>query len=110
MGRIKIPPLNEKGKKRIRLFLVRMDLAKRAEDAEGRSHCVFVHQAHASAYSFFPVDSDGVVQDGIGRTTGTGLRMIVVHAITKHGPLAKQDEGFPVREGWLMAMEIVRRR
>ncbi|CAM9519091.1 unnamed protein product, partial [Sphacelaria rigidula] len=28
-------------------------------------------------------------QDGIDRTTGKGLRMIMVHAITKHRPLAK---------------------
>lgn len=108
-GRIKIPPLNEQRKNRIRLFLVKMDLAKRAEDA-GLAVIVymdesFVHQAHASAYSFFPVDSNGVVQDGIGRSTGKGLRMIMVHAITKHGPLAKQEEGFPIREGWFKAKE-----
>eukprot|EP00903_Cladosiphon_okamuranus_P012038 g11303.t1 len=38
--------------------------------------------------------------DGIGRTTGKGLRMIMVHAITKWGPLAKLCDGFPIEEGW----------
>ncbi|CAM9882425.1 unnamed protein product, partial [Ectocarpus sp. 4 AP-2014] len=101
-GRIKIPPLNEERKNRIRLFLVKMDLAKRAEDA-GVAVIVymdesFVHQAHGSAYSYFPSDDKGVVQDGIGRTTGKGLRMIMVHAITRHGPLAELQEGFPIPE------------
>lgn len=108
-GRIKIPPLNEERKNRIRLFLVKMDLAKRAEDA-GVAVIVymdesFVHQAHGSAYSYSPSDDKGVVQDGIGRTTGKGLRMIMVHAITKHGPLAELQEGFPIREGWFKAKE-----
>ncbi|CAB1120439.1 unnamed protein product [Ectocarpus sp. CCAP 1310/34] len=61
----------------------------------------FVHQAHGSAYSYFPSDDKGVVQDGTGRTTGKCLRMIMVHAITKHRPL----EGFPIREGWFKAKE-----
>ncbi|CAB1118710.1 unnamed protein product [Ectocarpus sp. CCAP 1310/34] len=100
--RIKIPPLNEERKNRIRLFLVKMDLAKRAEDA-GVAVIVymdesFVHQAHGSAYSYFPSNDKGVVQDEIGRTTGKGVRMIMVHAITKHGPLAELQEGFPIRE------------
>ncbi|CAB1120820.1 unnamed protein product [Ectocarpus sp. CCAP 1310/34] len=108
-GRIKIPPLNEERKNRIRLFLVKMDLAKRAEGA-GVAVIVymdesFVHQAHGSAYSYFPSDDTGVMQDGIGRTTGKGLRMIMVHAIAKHGPLAELQERFPIREGWFKAKE-----
>ncbi|CAM9886349.1 unnamed protein product, partial [Hapterophycus canaliculatus] len=95
-GRIKTPPLNAERLARIRLFLVEMDLAKKAENS-GLAVIVymdesFVHQAHGSSYSYFPSDEDGVVQDGIGRPTGQGLRMIMVHAITKWGPLAKTAE------------------
>lgn len=76
-GRIKTPPLDADRLARIRRFLVEMDIAKRAEDA-GLAVIVymdesFVHQAHGSPYSYFPSDEDGVVQDGIGRTTGKGL-------------------------------------
>ncbi|CAB1111725.1 unnamed protein product [Ectocarpus sp. CCAP 1310/34] len=103
-GRIKTPRLDAARLARIRRFLVEMDIAKRAEDA-GLAVIVymdesFVHQAHGSPYSYFPSDEDGVVQDGIGRTTGKGLRMIMVHAITKWGPLAKLCDGFPIEEGW----------
>ncbi|CAB1121123.1 unnamed protein product [Ectocarpus sp. CCAP 1310/34] len=103
-GRIKTPPLNAERLARIRRFLVEMVMAKRAEDA-GLAVIVymdesFVHQAHGSPYSYFPSDDDGVVQDGIGRTTGKGLRMIMVHAITKWGPLAKLCDGLPIEEGW----------
>ncbi|CAM9976181.1 unnamed protein product [Ectocarpus sp. 8 AP-2014] len=103
-GRIKTPPLNAERLARIRRFLVEMDMAKAAEDA-GLAVIVymdesFVHQAHGSPYSYFPSDEDGVVQDGIGRTTGKGLRMIMVHAITKWGPLAKLCDEFPIEEGW----------
>ncbi|CAB1103515.1 unnamed protein product [Ectocarpus sp. CCAP 1310/34] len=103
-GRIKTPPLNAERLAPIRRFLVEMDTAKRAEDA-GLAVIVymdesFVHQAHGSPYSYFPSDDDGVVQDGIGRTTGKGLRMIMVHAITKWGPLAKLCDGLPIEEGW----------
>ncbi|CAN0419128.1 unnamed protein product [Ectocarpus fasciculatus] len=103
-GRIKTPPLNAERLARIRRYLVEMDMAKRAEDA-GLAVIVymdesFVHQAHGSPYSYFPSDENGVVQDGIGRTTGKGLRMIMVHAITKWGPLAKFCDGFPIEEGW----------
>lgn len=99
-GRIKTPPLDADRLARIRLFLVEMDLAKKAEDA-GLAVIVymdesFVHQAHGSAYSYFPSDEHGVVHDGIGRTTGKGLRMIMVHTITKWGPLAQVSDGFPI--------------
>ncbi|CAB1096826.1 unnamed protein product [Ectocarpus sp. CCAP 1310/34] len=109
-GGIKIPPLNEERKNRIRLFLVEMNLAKRVEDA-GVAVIVsidesFVHHAHGSAYScYFPSDDKGVVQDGIGRTTGKGLRIFMVDAITVHRPSAELKEGFPIREGWFKAKE-----
>ena len=108
-GRIKTPPLDADRLARIRQFLVQMDLVKSAEDA-GQAVFVymdesFVHQAHGSAYSFFPSDEDGVVQDGMGRTSGKGLRMIMVHAITKWGPLAKLCDGFPIEEGWFKTKE-----
>lgn len=56
-------------------------------------------------------DKDGVVHDGFGRTTGEGLRMIMVHAFTKFGPLVARvpvpsdeiDEsarGFLIEEGY----------
>ncbi|CAB1117802.1 unnamed protein product [Ectocarpus sp. CCAP 1310/34] len=60
----------------------------------------FVHQAHGSPYYYFASDENGVVQDGIGRTTGKSLRMIMVHAVTKWAPLAKFCDGFPIEEGW----------
>ena len=64
----------------------------------------FVHQLHGSAYSYFFMDEAGVVQDGVGRTSGKGLRLIMVHAITKDGPLVSLDaEGFPIAEGWFKA-------
>ncbi|CAB1108957.1 unnamed protein product [Ectocarpus sp. CCAP 1310/34] len=96
-GRIKTPPLNAER-------LVEMDMAKRAENA-GLAVIVytdesFVHQAHGSPYSYFPSDENGVVQDGIGRKTRKGLRMSMVHAITKWGALAKFCDGFPIEEGW----------
>ncbi|CAB1110903.1 unnamed protein product [Ectocarpus sp. CCAP 1310/34] len=95
--RIKTPPLNAER-------LVEMDMAKRAENA-GLAVIVytdesFVHQAHGSPYSYFPSDENGVVQDGIGRKTRKGLRMSMVHAITKWGALAKFCDGFPIEEGW----------
>lgn len=90
---------------RIRQFLVYRGIAERAEDGGLTVNVytdeIFVHQAHGFAYySFFASIEDGVVQDDIGRTTGKGLRMIVVHAITKHGPLATYDQGVPIEAGW----------
>ena len=36
----------------------------------------------------------------LGRTTGTGMRMIIVHAITTHGPFVSCDSnGVPIQEG-----------
>ncbi|CAM9849405.1 unnamed protein product, partial [Sphacelaria rigidula] len=58
-----------------------------------------VHQLR-SAYSYFLADENGVVQDGIGRTSATGLRLIMVHAITEEGPLVSlADGGQPIEEG-----------
>ena len=104
-GRIKTPPLDGKRLARIRRFLVEMD---RAVKEENKDEAVivymdesFVHQAHGSAYSYFFTDENGVVDDGFGRTTGKGLRMIMVHAITKHGPLVSRDSNVvPIQEGW----------
>lgn len=80
-GRIKTPPADEVWKSRIRPFFAKMDLAERAEEAEEVVIVYmdesFVQQAHGSAYSFFPSDEDGVVQDGIDRTTGKGLPIIL---------------------------------
>ena len=60
-----------------------------------------VHQLHGSDYSYFFMDEAGVLQDGMGRTSGKGLRVIVVHAITKDGPLDSRDAGyFPIAKGW----------
>ena len=37
-----------------------------------------VHQLHGSDYSYFFMDEAGVLQDGMGRTSGKGLRVIMV--------------------------------
>lgn len=59
-----------------------------------------VHQLHGSAYSYLFMGEAGVVQDGMGRTSGKGLRVIMVHAITKEGSLTSLDaEGFPKKKG-----------
>ena len=60
-GRIKIPPLTEARKARIRRFLIEMNDAL-AQEKEGRAIIVymdesFVHQLHASAYSYFGRDN-----------------------------------------------------
>ena len=39
------------------------------------------------------MDEAGVVQDGMGRTSGKGLLVIMVHAVTKDGPLVSRDTG-----------------
>ena len=103
-GRMKIPPLNEERKNRIRRFLIEMAHAVKQEDAKEAVIVYmdesFVHQLHGSAYSYFFTDKDGVVQDGMGRKSGKGQRMIMVHAITKEGPLVTRGEGdFPIPEG-----------
>ncbi|CAN0169096.1 unnamed protein product [Ascophyllum nodosum] len=105
----KKPPLDEKRLTRIRMFLAEMDRAKRAEDA-GEAVVVymdesFVHQAHASVYSYFLADKNGEVDSAFGRTTGKGQRMIIVHAITKWGPLVTRVpvSDFPIEEGWFKA-------
>lgn len=119
-GRIKVPPFNEERLARIRRFLVEIDRAVKEEN-EGNAVLVymdesFVHQAHGSAYSYFFMDQEGVVDDGFGRTSGKGLRLIMVHAITKHGPLVTRCDaessdggieptGFPVEEGWFKGKE-----
>lgn len=103
-GRIKIPPMNEARRARVRRFLVEMADAI-AQEEDGRAILVymdesFVHQLHGSAYSYFFTDEEGVVQDGMGRTSGKGQRMIMVHAITKHGPLVSRgNDDFPIPEG-----------
>ncbi|CAN0433341.1 unnamed protein product, partial [Ascophyllum nodosum] len=90
-GRIKTFPLDGKRLARIRRFLVEMDRAVKEEDKHEAIIAYmdesFVHQAHGSVYSYFFTDENGAVDDGFGRTIGKGLRMIMVHAITKHGPL-----------------------
>lgn len=104
-GKIKTPPFTEERMARIRQFLVEMD---RAYSLEQKGDAVivymdesFIHQAHGSAYSYFFTDENGVTHDGFGRTSGKGSRMIMVHAITKHGPLVTRDEnGVPIEEGW----------
>lgn len=104
-GRIKITPLNDERKARIRRFLAEMGGALSQEEAETAVIVYmeesFVHQLHGSAYSYFFIDQDGVVQDGMGRTSGKGLRVIMVHAITKDGPLVSRDaDDFPIAERW----------
>ena len=102
---MKIPIFDEQRRARVRHFLVEMD---RAYSLEEKQEAVlvymdesFVHQAHGSAYSYFLEDDKGRVQDGFGRTSGKGSRMIMVHAISKHGLLVTCDEsGFPIKEGW----------
>lgn len=113
-GRMKIPPMDEQRKARIRRFLVEMDAAQTLE-REGKAVVVymdesFVHQAHNAAYSYFCMDENGKLQDGFGRTSAKGSRMIMVHAITKDGPLvAHDDSGFPIKEGWFGAKKGNRR-
>ena len=106
-GGIKKPSWDEKRLARIRRFLVEIDAAKKAEDG-GQAAIVymdesFVHQAHASVYSFFRLDGRGEADSAFGRTTGKDQRMTIVHAITKHGPLVTRKDGFPIEEGWFKA-------
>lgn len=113
-GRIKVHPFNEERLARIRPFLVEIDRAVK-EDKHGNAVIVYmneslVHQAHGSADSYFFMDREGVVDDGFGRTSRKGLRLIMVHAITKDSPLVTRCDGesseggtdqtgFPVEEG-----------
>ena len=107
-GRIKKPPLNEKRLTRIRMFLAEMDRAKRAEDA-GEAVVVymdesFVHQAHASVYLYSLADKNGEVDSAFGRTSSNKQRTIIVHAITKWGPLVtRAPVTGPTEEGWFKA-------
>ena len=68
-GRIKIPPLNEERKARIRRFLVEMGGALSEEQAEAAVIVYmdesFVNQLHGSVHSYFFMDDAGVVQDGM---------------------------------------------
>ncbi|CAN0587529.1 unnamed protein product, partial [Laminaria digitata] len=50
----------------------------------------FCHQLHGSAYSYFPTDDKGQVEDGMGRTSGKGVR-IMIHAITRDGPMGTAE-------------------
>ena len=59
-----------------------------------------MHQAHNLAYLYF-TDENRVVDYGFARTTGKESRMIMVHAITKHGLLVSRDSnGVSIQEGW----------
>lgn len=62
----------------------------------------FCHHAHVSQFSYFWRDpADGVMHDGFGRTTGKGLRRIMMNAITKFGGLATASaEDLPATGGW----------
>ena len=49
----------------------------------------YVHQNHAPSESWLPNKGDGHV----GRTSGKGNRLIILHAISKFGPIGKVDTG-----------------
>lgn len=54
-------------------------------------------------YSYFFTGKDGVVADVFGRSSGKGKLLIMVHAITKEGPLvSKNRDEFPIPEGLFM--------
>lgn len=97
-GRLKVPELTPERKERILLFVRQYNEAKKLEAAG--THVIvymdesFVHQWHASPYSFFKKGCEF-----IGRLTGKGKRLIIVHAITKDGPLVTEKDGFPISEG-----------
>ena len=103
-GRIKIPPLTAGGEDRIRLFLVEYNRSYREEKAGGAVLVYmgegFGHQLHGSTYSYFPTNDNRHVEDGMGRTSGKGVRLIMIHAITRDGPLTVLDEetGLPMEE------------
>lgn len=60
----------------------------------------FCQQLHRSVYSYVFRDSDGFIQDGMGCTSGEGLGLTMVHAITEEGPfLARDERSFAIREG-----------
>lgn len=60
------------------------------------------HQAHSSAYSSFVRGENGVVTNGFGRASGKGLRMFMVHAIMKHGPLVTLGDNTDIliKDSW----------
>ena len=83
---------------RIRKYLLELHLALKAE-LRGDAVIVYmdesyVHQNHALGMSW--------VKEGekaeVGRSTSKGKRLIIVHAITKDGPLSKKDDnGRPIK-------------
>ncbi|CAM9200527.1 unnamed protein product, partial [Laminaria digitata] len=94
-GRIKTPPLTAERMNRIRRFLVEYNRAYHEEKARGavlvHMDESFCHQLHGSTYSFFPTNGNGQVEDGMGRTSGKGVRLIMIHAITRDGPLCTAE-------------------
>ena len=72
-------------------FLVGLDKHVKDIDNGGDGVLVFtdesyIHQGHASAYSYFGDDNT------INRKSGKGRRLIILHAITKNGPLMEFDD------------------
>lgn len=89
---------------RIREFLIDFSIAKKREESEDYVIAFmdesYLHVGHRPRFSIYP--------DGENRSVNTaraGKRMIIVHAITKDGPLVAESHrdavtGFPKAEGW----------
>ena len=82
--------LTKNRKMRIRKYLLQYETALRQE-ANGTHVNVYmdesyIHQNHAWEYTLHP-ENDNEIEG----KTGKGKRLIIVHAITKHGPLQMPD-------------------
>ena len=81
---------------RIRKYIIEMHTAMKDKDAViVYMDESYIHQNHALGMSWIKKDGPATV----GRSTGKGKRLIIVHAITKNGPLAELDEdNEPIKE------------
>ena len=95
----------EQSQNRMKQFLLSMDEAFAAE-ADGDAVIIYqdesyIHENHASNYGWYKskIDVDGKEIGMYTSQNAKGQRLILVHTITKDGPVAKRDEsGYPIKE------------
>ena len=83
------------GKDAMRTFLIKFSQC-RVREREGQIAFVFtdesyVHQTHCQRNACLTKDSLGA-----NRKAGKGRRLVILHAITEHGPLCERLNGIPV--------------
>jgi hypothetical protein len=83
---------------RIRQFMIEFSRALELEKT-GEYVIVFTDESyinvnHGRLQSWVRADGDG----GVGSTTSKGKRLIILHAITRHGFLTTEEDGFPIPE------------